>query len=91
MMATSVHGIILAEEIAETILRLRTNGEGVREWDWRHKVRYAGYGVGWVLGMAVRRWREEVMRVPDTIRVCCALVLVFSRLELMRPSSAILL
>jgi hypothetical protein len=24
----------------------------VKEWDWRHKVRYIGYGSGWACGLA---------------------------------------
>ena len=24
----------------------------VKEWDWRHKVRYIGYGTAWVSGLA---------------------------------------
>jgi len=36
---------------------LTTQEEGdvvrlVKEWDWRHKVRYIGYGAGWVSGFA---------------------------------------
>jgi hypothetical protein len=36
---------------------LTTQEEGdvmglVKEWDWRHKVRYIGYGTGWATGLA---------------------------------------
>lgn len=47
------HALLQLDEKKE----LSTQEEGdaiklIKEWDWRHKVRYIGYGTGWATGLA---------------------------------------